>query len=97
MKFGTEIKSSIRQKNTKFSAKIEDGSDSPFTNGNALTELGGTITDFNIRAVLNMNLRKKNKEDNLKTKEDKGTNEGHKNLDSEEINENEVKEAKHKK
>ena len=97
VKFGTEIKSSIRQKNTKFSAKIEDGSDSPFTNGNALTELGGTITDFNIRAVLNMNLRKKNKEDNLKTKEDKGTNEGHKNLDSEEINENEVKEAKHKK
>ena len=58
------INSSEKQKNTKFSAKIEDENDSPFINENAMTDFGGTITDFNIRSVLNINLiKKKNEED----------------------------------
>ena len=99
MKFGFEGKTSIKQKNTKFSAKIEDGSDSPFTNANALTELGGTITDFNIKAVLNMNLnKKKNKNDNaLINSEEKKKTDTQNDINSEEANENNHSHEKHKK
>jgi len=96
LKFSAEGMTSIKQKNTKFSAKIENGSDSPFTNANALTELGGTITDFNIKAVLNMNLIKKKNEASNVTGEKKKTDALNESF-SGEVNENNHSHDNHKK
>ena len=87
LKFGSAFGSN-KLKNTKFSAKIEDGNDSPFTNENAITEFGGTITDFNIRAVLNMHFKKKNKENLGENEEKKNEREGESNSEDEEDNAN---------